>query len=51
MIVNFIKLFVCNDKFGSTSMDFNEVLYSIFGKSVDEIQFSLKYNKNNEYFT
>ena len=42
---------VCKEKFVSNCMDFKEVLYSIFGKSVEESQFLLNYNKNNEYFT
>ena len=37
---------------GSSWMDFHEIWYlSIFRKSVKKIQFSLKSDKNNEYFT
>ena len=44
-------LSVCNEKFGSNSMDFKDVLCSTFRISVKEFQFLLKYNKNKEYFT
>jgi hypothetical protein len=44
-------LSVCKVQFGSNSVDFNNVLYSIFGKYFEEIQFLLNYKKNNEYFT
>ena len=50
-IINLIMLSVCNENFSSNSVDFKDVLYSTFRISVEEIQFLLKYNKNNEYFT
>ena len=46
-IIIFVMVTVCKEKFASNSTDFNEVLYSIFWKSVEEIQFLLKHNKNN----
>jgi len=40
------------EQLGSHWKDFHEIQYLIiFLKSVEEIQFSLKYDENNEYFT
>ena len=51
MIYSFILLSVCNEQFGSNSMEFKDALYTTFRIFVEEIQFLLKYKKNNEYFT
>jgi hypothetical protein len=40
------------EQLGSQVTDFHEIWYlRIFRKSIEEIQVSLKYDKNNEYFT
>jgi len=40
------------EQLGALWADFHEILYlNIFRKSVDEIQASLKCNKNDGYFT
>jgi len=40
------------EQLGSQWTDFHEIWYlTIFRKSVEKIQFSLKYDNNNGYFT
>jgi len=43
---------VCIEQLGSTWMNFHKILHlSIFQKSVNKIQVSLKSDTNNRYFT
>ena len=47
-----VCLFVRMEHLGSHLRDFHEIRYfNIFPKSVDKIQVSLKYDKNDGYFT
>jgi hypothetical protein len=47
-----VRLSVRMEQLDSHRTDFHEIWYfTIFRKSVEEIQVSLKSDKNNEYFT
>ena len=48
---NSVRLPVCIEQLGSHSTDFHEIWYlSIYRKHLENIQGSLKSNKNNGYF-
>jgi len=48
----FVRLSICMEEFGFHWTSFHEIWYlSTFRQSIEKIQASLKFEKNNGYFT